>query len=193
MGFLPVQVEPTPDGKFYTYTQLAPVVEGGVAVIRYSVTPRSVTDLAQMIRDIVAAYRYQVETGGCVLADGVTVVATDDRSKTLIVGAYNDILRQLAAVDADSTLDAAGKDLAKATILAATRKFKLGGAFVDVANETVLAIATAVAAHVQTCFDKEAEAIALIAAATFDGLVAFDEKTAVAWPANVPAPVVPDA
>lgn len=86
--------------------------------------------------------RYERETGGLTV-DGVTI-ATDRESQSLITGAA----------------------------LAATRdsgyacQWKTQSGFVQLDAATIIKIADAVRAHVQACFDKEAELMALLEAAT---------------------------
>ena len=80
-----------------------------------------------------AAYRYSKEVGGVVI--GGLPVPTDDRTKTLLVGAYND-----AIYEANPTRE---------------RKFKIGSGFITLTNADLMGIALTIAAHVQKCFDCE--------------------------------------
>lgn len=91
-----------------------------------------------------ARLRYKKEVGGVVLPNGQTI-ATDDRSKALIAGARLDTMTDPAIVT--------------------DWKTDLGWVQIDAA--TVAVIATAVAAHVRSCFSAErshCEAIDALAA-----------------------------
>jgi hypothetical protein len=90
-------------------------------------------DESPRFKDELATYRWEKEVGG--INYGGLPIATDDRSKLMINGAYNK-----AIDEADPT---------------ATRKFKATGGFVTVDNATIIAVALAVADHVQKCFDAE--------------------------------------
>lgn len=85
-----------------------------------------------------AQARWRKETGGIVVAG--TAIATTERSRGLINGAYNLALAEPAAII----------------------QFKGDGGFVDLAADTMIAIGLAVGRHVQACFAKEAEVLALI-------------------------------
>ena len=88
---------------------------------------------------VIAARRYEAEVGGITL-NGLHI-NTDDRSKLLING---------AALEA--MLDPAY-----------TMQWKTPAGFVELAGAQVLAVARAVRAHVQACFDREAELLAAVA------------------------------
>lgn len=81
-----------------------------------------------------ADVRWQAEVGGVEFQG--SRIPTDDRSKMLINGAFNQALMQ------DDP--------------AITRTFKIGGQFVTLTNAEILNMATAIADHVQKCFDAEA-------------------------------------
>jgi hypothetical protein len=98
--------------------------------------------------DILADVRWQSECGGIEL-NGIEV-PTDDRSKLLINGAFNQALMQ----DDESF----------------TRTFKISGAFVTLTNGQVIAIGHAIADHVQQCFEAEALVAAQIVAGTITAL-----------------------
>lgn len=85
--------------------------------------------------------RWRVETGGITVA-GVPV-ATDDRSKTMIMGA-----RIKADVDPEYSVGWKGAD----------------GSFVSLAAPQIVAISNAVLAHVDACFAAEAAVATFIAA-----------------------------
>lgn len=80
-----------------------------------------------------ANYRYNKEVGGIII-NGMPV-ATDDRTKTLLVGAYNDAL-----YENNPTRE---------------RQFKIGGNFITLTNADIIGIALTIAQHVQKCFDSE--------------------------------------
>lgn len=92
----------------------------------------------------IAARRYQAEVGGITL-NGLQV-NTDDRSKLLING---------AALEA--TIDPAY-----------VMQWKTTDGFVHLSGAQVIGIARAVRAHVQACFDREAELLAQLDAGTFE-------------------------
>lgn len=87
-----------------------------------------------------AAYRYEKEVGG-ISIDGMPI-PTDDRTKTLLVGAYNDALYE----NDPNRL----------------RTFKIEGNFATLTNAQVIYIALAIATHVQKCFDAEATVYQMI-------------------------------
>ena len=101
----------------------------------------------------IAARRYEAEVGGIEIAG--MHVDTDDRSKLLING---------AALEA--MLDPAY-----------TMQWKTPMGFVELAGAQVLAVARAVRAHVQACFDREAELLAAVA----DGSIT-DQMLQEGWP-----------
>lgn len=101
----------------------------------------------------IAARRYEAEVGGITL-NGMHI-NTDDRSKLLING---------AALDA--TLDPAY-----------VMQWKAGDGFVQLPGAQVIDIARAVRAHVQACFDREAELLAALADGTLTG-----DMLAQGWP-----------
>lgn len=88
----------------------------------------------------VAARRYAAEIAGIEL-NGLQI-NTEDRSKLLINGAAIE-----AAFDP-----------------AYTMQWKTAQGFVQLTGEQVIAVARAVRAHVQACFDREAELLALLEA-----------------------------
>lgn len=91
---------------------------------------------------VIAARRYEAEVGGLVL-NGMQI-DTDDRSKLLING---------AALEA--TIDPAYM-----------MQWKTPGGFIELTAQQVIGIARAVRAHVQACFDREAELLAALDAGT---------------------------
>lgn len=109
---------------------------------------------APVTSDMIAARRYAAETLGIVI-DGM-VVATDDRSQALITGAALQAL-----IDPEYSL-----------------QWKTAAGFVQLTGQQILALASAVRAHVQACFDREAELLAALA----DGSIAIDLLEQ-GWPA----------
>lgn len=101
--------------------------------------------------------RWRVETGGIVVAGAP--IATDDRSKTMIMGA-----RIKADADPDYTVG-----------------WKTADGFVTLNASQIVAISDAVLAHVDACFEAEAAVLSGIDAgniATIAEINAFD------WPPN---------
>lgn len=105
-----------------------------------------------------AARRYEAEIGGVTV--GGIAVATDDRAKIMIAGA-----RIKAEVDPNATF-----------------RWKTAAGFVDLMAAQLIAISDAVLAHVQACFDREAELAAEIDALTdWQAIAAIDISAG--WPA----------
>jgi len=92
---------------------------------------------------LIAARRYAAETAGIEFA-GMRV-ETDDRSKLLINGAALEAMLDTGYV----------------------MQWKTPAGFVELGGAQVLAVARAVRAHVQTCFDREAELLDALEAGTF--------------------------
>ncbi|WP_280377965.1 DUF4376 domain-containing protein [Pseudomonas sp. BN515] len=91
----------------------------------------------------IAARRYMAEVGG--ISVNSMRINTDDRSKLLINGAAVE-----AMLDPGYVL-----------------RWKAEDGFVDLTAQQVIAVARAVRAHVQACFDREAALLAELAAGTF--------------------------
>ena len=106
-----------------------------------------------------AAKRFEVETGGTTL-NGIPV-ATDRESVAIITAAY-------VAAKEDPEY--------------AIRWKAAQGVFVTLDAQTIIATAHAARAHVQTCFDREADLTeAILAAETVEALDAIDINAG--WPA----------
>jgi len=88
-----------------------------------------------LLSEHLANYRYIKEISGTNL-EGLPL-PTDDRSKTLIVGAYNNAI-------AENNPEA-------------TKSFKINGSFISITNQQIIYIGLAVVAHVQKCFDCESQ------------------------------------
>lgn len=89
---------------------------------------------------LIAARRFQAETGGAVV-EGLTV-NTERDSQSLLTGAAF-----AASLDPGYRI-----------------KWKTGSGFVELTGEQVIALASAVRAHVQACFDREAELLGAVVA-----------------------------
>lgn len=127
-------------------------LDQGNSIVPY-VTP---TPTKEQLRSALADKRWRVETGG--ITWNGSPLSTDDRAKTLISGAAS------AMADGD------------------TFKFKVAaGVWIDITGIQVRAMRDAITAHVQACFDKEAELDADITSGTITTL---DQIEAAAWPAN---------
>ncbi|KAA0579008.1 DUF4376 domain-containing protein [Azospirillum sp. B21] len=103
--------------------------------------------------------RWQKETGGIVI--GGVPVATDDRSKTLILGK---------------------RAQAQSNPAASFRWKAASGEWVDLTGAQIIAIADAVADHVQACFDREGELHDLIDAAGPDAADVLAVDISAGWP-----------
>lgn len=105
-----------------------------------------------------AARRWQAETGGIVV--GGLSVKTDEDTQRKITGAYVQALQNPSF----------------------TVKWKIAtGVFVTLDDATILVIGDAVTAHIQSCFDKEADLTAdILAAADEAALDALDIESG--WP-----------
>lgn len=124
--------------------------ETGTAYLEQVVTPLTDAETAAglagakaVLRGAVAARRYMAETGGVTVAD--VPIDTSRASQALI-----------AAAALQATLDANGSIRWKAA----------DGAFHTLDAATILNVATAVRAHVQAAFDREAALVEAIAAAS---------------------------
>lgn len=90
----------------------------------------------------IAARRYDAEVAG-IIVNGLQII-TDDRSKLLINGAALE-----ATIDPNYTM-----------------QWKTPTGFVELTGQQVIGIARAVRAHVQACFDREAELLTALNAGT---------------------------
>lgn len=111
----------------------------------------AVTPAGETLRAYAAAKRYQVETGGTVV-DGVAI-ATDRQSQSMLSSALAYLQQQPEGV---------------------VRWKTPSGVFVDLDLAALTAAAMGVAAHVQRCFAREAEAVAGIAAGTISTTAEID-------------------
>lgn len=112
----------------------------------------------QALVSSIAARRWQAETGG-ITVNGIAIDTGRD-SQALITGAAVS-----AMLDPSYAL-----------------RWKTPDGFVDLTGEQVIGVATAVRAHVQACFDREAELLDALEAGTFT-----PEMLDEGWP-NEPLP-----
>lgn len=109
----------------------------------YSETPIEITPPSESVEAAIAARRYRAETGGTVFNG--TRVDTDDRSKTLINGSALKAMRNSSYI----------------------LIWKTPEGFIQMPADQVLAMADAVADHVQACFDREDELLSALADGSF--------------------------
>lgn len=112
--------------------------------------PASVVDHKALI----AARRYQAETAG-ITVNGMPLDTGRD-SQALVTGAA-----LAAVIDQNYTC-----------------QWKTADGFVDLAAQQIIALASAMRAHVQACFDREAALLDALAAGTYT-----DEQLDQGWPA----------
>ena len=135
----------------------APDGAGGIQLVQL-VEPIPLAEMKAVRKASATELRWQQETRGIVIA-GVPV-ATDDRSKTLILG-------KRAQAQADPAMIFRWK--------------AASGEWVDLTGAQIIAVADAVADHVQACFDREGELHdAIDAAETAEAVLTVD--IAAGWP-----------
>ena len=135
-GALPLRSTPTKPMKL-TGAQVARWTGGGWEKLAAVPIPESVQlpDWSELI----AARRFQVETGGVTVAD--VQINTDRDSQSLLTGAAF-----AASLDPGYHI-----------------KWKAATGFVDLTGEQILGIASQVRAFVQACFNREAELLGAVA------------------------------
>lgn len=106
------------------------------------------------LRSEIAARRYQAETAG-ITVNGMDV-PTDRDSQAMVTGAALQ-----AVIDQNYTC-----------------QWKTAGGFVDMDAPQIIALASAMRAHVQACFDREAALLDALTAGTYT-----DEQLDQGWPA----------
>jgi hypothetical protein len=150
---------------FERVEEVNPVKVGGVWTQKWQTVPLSTEARTAKIAEIkasklaaLAKRRWEAETGG-ITVNGASV-ATDEVSQTKIIGA-------VVGAQMDPTV---------------TMKWKMkSGQFVTLDAASIVGVAMAVRAHVQACFDKEAELRAQIEPSLNpDFIEAFDIETG--WP-----------
>lgn len=140
-----------------TFTE-TPDPERNRIVRTWGVVPIPLDEVKAAQKAAATDLRWSKETGGIVIA-GVPV-ATDDRSKTLILG-------KRAQAQADPAVIFRWK--------------AASGDWVDLNGSQIIAIADAVADHVQACFDREGDLHdAIDAAETAEAVLTVD--IAAGWP-----------
>ncbi|MDM9594733.1 DUF4376 domain-containing protein [Pseudomonas guariconensis] len=121
---------------------LTPDLERQVVIVTHEQAPLSDEEraaLAATWAQRIADRRFQAETGGAVV-EGLAV-NTERDSQSLLTGAAF-----AASLDPEYRI-----------------KWKTASGFVELTGAQVIALASAVRAHVQACFDREAELLAAVA------------------------------
>ena len=140
-----------------TYTDTPDPARGRV-VRTWDVEPIPLDEVKAARKDALAALRWERECGGITLADG-SIIATDDRSKTLLNGKYR---------TAEKYPDR-------------LHRWKGPVGEITLTSAQVIAIGDAVSDHVQACFDRELDLIAEIDAAP-DAAAALAVDLTAGWP-----------
>lgn len=135
---------PTIDPVTQVLGQAVITVDGDVALATYSATDKPLSEAKAAKLEALAKRRWEVECGGITMPDG-SIIATDDRSKTLLNGKY-----RTAEKFPDRLHRWKGS----------------GGEEITLTSAQVIAIGDAVSDHVQACFDRELDLIAEIGGAT---------------------------
>ena len=152
MSIYPIRSEYTAPGPYQYQAGETYTLEGAEIVRRTVIADFTLEQAKAKATADMAAKRYEVETGGMTV-NGMAV-STDRDSQGLVLGA------------------AFAANLDPAYVV----KWKTADGFVDLDAATVIALAQAIRAHVQAAFDREAEVVALIDAAT-----TVDEVKAIEW------------
>ena len=147
-----------PNGDHVVFDGSIPWVEVSEPVVRLSDNslafksdPRVFADVKTQKKAEIAAARYEAEIAG-VTVNGVTIDTGRD-SQALITGAA-----LAAVIDENYSLN-----------------WKTSAGFIHLTAPEIIAVAQAVRAHVQACFDREGELVALVdAAQTVEELDAID-------------------
>jgi len=142
----------TPVGGVFRYDGFEPhedISEAQTAAISGYFAPMTLDEAKIAKIAEIAAARFAAETGGIVV--GGAEIRTDRESQAMITGAALKAMQDEAYVC----------------------KWKTEAGFVEMTSPQILAVADAVRAHVQSCFDHEADLVALIdAAGTLEDLEA---------------------
>jgi len=134
----------TPVGGVFRYDGFEPyedISEAQTAAISGYFAPMTLDEAKAAKKDEIAAARFAAETGGIVV--GGAEIRTDRESQAMITGAALKAIQ-----DAEYSCS-----------------WKTDGGFVQLSAPQILAIADAVRAHVQECFDHERALNALVDAA----------------------------
>lgn len=126
---------------------------------RWHVEPIPLDEVKAARKAVATDLRWRKETAG-ILINGM-LVATDDRSKTLILGKRAQAQSNPAMV---------------------FRWKAASGDWVELTGAQIIAIADAVANHVQACFDREGELHDLIDAAGPDAAAVLAVDISTGWP-----------
>lgn len=152
LGYVPVEADLLPSLQEGESLQDGPLRLDGEHVRQgWIVIPAPAPEWAAVIAD----RRWRAEVAG--IDVGGIHVDTDDRSKLLINGATVE-----AMLDPEYVM-----------------RWKTPGGFVELTGAEVIAVARAVRAHVQACFNREAELLAALATETFT-----PEMLDQGWPAS---------
>lgn len=168
IGDLPIQKGPvsvvpvieerkTPDD-FYSVSGPTVTVEAAAVRKTWTLVERPIEEVRAAKLARLAAYRYGVEVGGVIV--GGATVSTDDRSKTLLMGA-----KLKAQADPNYQVD-----------------WKTGpGTYATFGAAQIIAVAEAVESHVSACFTAEqVHAEAILAQVSAAAIIAYDSSTL--WP-----------
>ncbi|WP_395452837.1 DUF4376 domain-containing protein [Azospirillum melinis] len=151
------QIDARIERKAATFTDTAEPEYGRTKRV-WNVEPMPLEEVRQARKDALAELRWRRECGGIVMHDG-SVIATDDRSKTLLNGKYR---------TAEKYPDR-------------LHRWKGAESEIILTSAQVIAIGDAVSDHVQNCFDRELDLIAEIdAAESAEAVLAIDITTG--WP-----------
>jgi hypothetical protein len=153
-GYYTYDVPPKPVVNPATHEVYGPTLafDGESVTASWLVVEKSLESIKEAKLAELAAARYAQETGGLVV-NGATI-RTDRESQALITGAALKAMQDEAYVC----------------------KWKTESGFVELTAPQILAVADAVRAHVQSCFDHEADLVALIDAAETG-----EEVEAITW------------
>jgi hypothetical protein len=134
------------------FEPLGDISEAQTAAISGYFAPMTLDEAKSAKKSEIAAARYAAEIAGVTV--GGATVRTDRESQSLITGAALKALQ-----DAEYVCS-----------------WKTDAGFVELSAPQILAIADAVRAHVQSCFDHEADLVALI-----DAAETVEDLEAVTW------------
>jgi len=168
-GWYPFSILPIAYDRTYYTIEEAGVVSGDMPhtyKLDWTLVPRDLDDIRKDIKTRLAAHRYQIETDGLVI--GGSVVRTDRESQATVTGA-----KTFSDIDP-----------------AAVVNWKSAEGWTAIDRATIIALASAVGSHVQTCFSRErALAEAIDSAADIEALQAIDIYAG--WPetASINTPV----
>lgn len=127
------------------------IISNGLVIFEYFIEEKSIDDVKQKVIELLAAKRYEIETGGIVI--GETKILTDRESQAQITGAYN----------------------AAKNGLVTSLNFKGRPSWGTLSAAEMIAIGEAVYAHVQNCFNVEkAHYDAIMALSTAQEVAEYD-------------------